>query len=250
MTIAYHYFPSSHWSRVMSLVIAEKQLEVERHFVDIRHNATFEPSYMRINPKGVVPTLVHDGQSITNSLRIAAHLDEVVPEPALYQGLGDDAVREWVAELEAFPLMLFSYSVWVKGLRGERSSTILDDKVERAQRYAREYPELAALYTRKAAFFSAFRAQVYDAEHVAAETERCRRVLDELANAVSTRLWLGGEHYCLADAIATSVLYRLLDLDVLVEWRADPSHGLDAYYRRLCARPSFATVFENDPLIV
>ena len=77
-----HYFPTSYWSRNITLVVAEKGLEIERVFVDIRRHATFEPDYIRLNAKGVVPTLV-DGAPITNGMRIARHLDAY--GRALYQ---------------------------------------------------------------------------------------------------------------------------------------------------------------------
>lgn len=247
MTLVYHYFPTSHWSRVISLVIAEKGIEVERQVVDIRHNATFDPAYMRLNPKGVVPTLVHDGSAVTNSLRIASHLDEVA-SPALYTGLEDEHVDAWVKRLETFPLMLFSYSVWVLGQRGERSASILDDKIERAARYADAHPALRAEYTRKKAFFETFRAQVQDDAFVAAELERWGEVLDEIARCADP--WIAGETYSFADCIATSILYRLVDLERLDAWHGDESHGLHRYYARLCARPSFAAVFSNDPNIL
>ena len=38
---------------------------------------------MKLNPKAVVPTLVHDGCTILESTVICEYLDEVFPEPAL-----------------------------------------------------------------------------------------------------------------------------------------------------------------------
>ena len=50
----------------------------------------------------------------------------------------------------------------------------------------------------------------------------------------------------LADAIATSILYRLLDLPKLDEWNVS-GHPLRAYLDRLKERPGFRVVFEDDP---
>jgi glutathione S-transferase len=41
----------------------------------------FDPVYMRLNPKAVVPTLVHDGHTIVESTVICEYLDEVFPQP-------------------------------------------------------------------------------------------------------------------------------------------------------------------------
>ena len=160
-----HYFPTSHWSRVVALVLAEKGLDPQRHVVDIRKNATFEPQYMRLNPRGVVPTLVIGGEAVCDSMKIAKRLDAVAP-PELYPDEPD--VTAWADRLEAFPTMLLSYSVWVLGKRGEKSADILDDKVQRAARYATAHPELRDLYERKRRFFAEFRDRVYDPAALAA----------------------------------------------------------------------------------
>jgi tetrachloro-p-hydroquinone reductive dehalogenase len=229
---------------VISLVIAEKGLAVERHLVDIRKNGSFEPDYIRLNPKGVVPTIVDDGTVVCNSPRIAKYLDAKAGPP-----LCTEVAESWIAELAEFPLMLFSYSVWVLGRKGERSAAILDDKVERAGRYAEQYPELAQQFIRKRDYFSDFRAQVMNPAYVEEQKQHYQGVLDKMSQAVSTTTWLASEEYSFADAIATSILYRLVDLELLHGWRSDGQHPLSNYFERLQARPSFAAVFVTDPLL-
>lgn len=247
VALSYHYFPASHWSRVISLALAEKDLEPERHVVDIRNNATLEPEYMRLNPRGVVPTLVDDGTVVWDSLRIAAHLDGV-GGPRLHRR-DDPTHARWMDTLEDFRLMHLSYSVWVLGHKGERSADILADKIARATKYAEQYPDLREAYARKAAFFEQFSRELHDDAYM----ERCladsQSTLDAMERAVTSRPWLGGEEYGLADAIATSILYRIVDLQRLHGWHSDPEDPLRQYYDRLCARASFAKVFLDDPQI-
>lgn len=241
-----HYFPRSHWSRAVSLLIAELGLEVERSLVDIRKNASFEPAYLALNPRGVVPTLC-DGETVVwDSLAIARHLDGLAGTAKCPL---DGPVAARVNELEAFPLMLFSYAEWVKGKRGERSASILDDKVDRARRYADAHPEHRAAYTRKAAFFARFRDEVYDDAHVAEQTRRCRDTLDGLGEAVRGGAFAAGDGYTFADAILTSILFRLVDLGRIDHWHGDTEHGLHGYFERMKARPSYRAVFEDDPLL-
>jgi glutathione S-transferase len=240
-----HYYPSSYWSRNVALLVAEKRLEPERILVDIRKNANYAPEYLRLNPKGVVPTLVHDGNIICGGKRIAKHLDSIAGPPL---SPDDPEVQHWVDALDAVPVMLFSYAVWVLGKRGERSGDILDDKVARAGQYAAKHPELRDAYERKQRYFADFRAQVRDEAHVAREKERCTSLLDEMGEQLKTRDWIAGD-YSFADAIALSMLYRFDDLDQLCHWRGDDSHGLNGYYDRLRKRASFSAVFENDPLL-
>jgi glutathione S-transferase len=42
-----------------------------------------DPAYMKLNPNGVVPTLVHDGNVITESSLILYYIDEAFPDPPL-----------------------------------------------------------------------------------------------------------------------------------------------------------------------
>lgn len=238
----YYYFPSSHWSRVVSLLIAEKGLAPRFHVVDIRRNASFEPDYVRLNPRGVVPTIVDDGCVVWDSMRIAAHLDEVAPPRLRSEASG------WTDRLADFPLMHLSYFVWTRGLRGERSADILEDKVARARRYAAQYPELRDRYERKGRFFEAFRDEVYSESHMEGVLRGCGETLDELAGRVAEAPFIDGERWSMADALATSILYRLADLELLDAWNADP-HPLHGYLGRLRSRPSFARVFVDDPRI-
>ena len=55
----------------------------DRKNVDLFKNEQFEPWYLKVNPKGVVPALDHDGRVVTESSLICEYLDEVFPEPAL-----------------------------------------------------------------------------------------------------------------------------------------------------------------------
>ena len=57
----YHHGSSACAAKVR-FVLAEKELVWTGHYVDILKGGQFDPAYLRINPKGVVPALVHDGR--------------------------------------------------------------------------------------------------------------------------------------------------------------------------------------------
>jgi maleylpyruvate isomerase len=60
-----------------------KGLPFEEIPVDILAGEQFEPGYDDINAEHVVPTFVHDGHSIFQSLAIMEYLDDIRPEPRL-----------------------------------------------------------------------------------------------------------------------------------------------------------------------
>jgi glutathione S-transferase len=64
------------------LTLAEKGLEWESHLMALNGDQ-LEPAYLKLNPNGVVPTLVHDGNVIVESTVIMHYLNDTFPEPPL-----------------------------------------------------------------------------------------------------------------------------------------------------------------------
>jgi glutathione S-transferase len=48
------------------ILLPEKGLEWTGHYIDILKGQQFAPEYLKLTPKGVVPTLVHDGHVYGN----------------------------------------------------------------------------------------------------------------------------------------------------------------------------------------
>src|ERR1700727_2515717 len=58
-----------------------KGLPFEEIPIDILSGEQFEPAYAGVNAERVVPTFIHDGHSIFQSLAIIEYLDDIPPEP-------------------------------------------------------------------------------------------------------------------------------------------------------------------------
>src|SRR3954470_13710166 len=65
------------------ITLFEKGLTWETKRVDLFKNEQYDPAYLKYNPKGVVPTLVHDDKPIVESTLICEYLDETFPSPPL-----------------------------------------------------------------------------------------------------------------------------------------------------------------------
>ena len=78
----YHHGTSVCAAKVRT-VCAEKGLKWTGHYIDILKGEQFAPEYMALNPKAVVPTLVHDGQVIIESAVIDEYLDQAFAAPPL-----------------------------------------------------------------------------------------------------------------------------------------------------------------------
>ena len=64
------------------IALNEKGLDAKEHLLTLRGDQ-FDPAYLKLNPSGVVPTLVHDGNAIVESSLILYYLDEAFPAPPL-----------------------------------------------------------------------------------------------------------------------------------------------------------------------
>jgi len=64
------------------IALNEKDLAAKEHLLTLRGDQ-FDPAYLKLNPSGVVPTLVHDDNAITESSLILYYLDEAFPAPPL-----------------------------------------------------------------------------------------------------------------------------------------------------------------------
>jgi len=78
-----YHFALSNCSQRVRLALEEKGLDWTSHHLNLPGNEHVTTDYQRINPNGVVPTLVHDGQVVLESNDILAYLDDVFPDPSL-----------------------------------------------------------------------------------------------------------------------------------------------------------------------
>jgi glutathione S-transferase len=65
------------------LTLKEKRLPYESRFIRLFEQDHLSPEYLAINPDGQVPTLIHDGEVITETTIINEYLDEAFPDPPL-----------------------------------------------------------------------------------------------------------------------------------------------------------------------
>jgi|APSaa5957512535_1039671.scaffolds.fasta_scaffold94906_1 ganglioside-induced differentiation-associated protein 1 len=82
MLTLYHGLAST-CSKKVRMCLAEKGLEWESRLLNLQKFEQHDPDYLKLNPKGVVPTLVHDGEPICESTHIIDYLEANFPQPSL-----------------------------------------------------------------------------------------------------------------------------------------------------------------------
>ena len=83
MSIKIYGFWRSIASFRVRVALKLKGLAFEEIPIDILIGEQFEPSYETVNPERVVPTFIHDGHSMFQSLAIIEYLEDIQPEPRL-----------------------------------------------------------------------------------------------------------------------------------------------------------------------
>ena len=78
----YHFEPGANSLKSM-LCLKEKGVEFVSHYVDLHEFEQHAPEYVKVNPNGQVPALVHDGAVITESTVINEYMEDVFPEKPL-----------------------------------------------------------------------------------------------------------------------------------------------------------------------
>jgi len=77
MTLELYNFPASTCSLKVRICLAEKKLDWVDHRLSPSSTDHLAPEYLKINPNGVVPTLLHDGDAILDFSVIIEYFDEV-----------------------------------------------------------------------------------------------------------------------------------------------------------------------------
>jgi len=76
-------YPDCPFCQKVRVVLAEKDLEYEKIFVDLRKQEQKLPDFLRLNPYGKVPVLMDEDEVVYDSTIINEYLEEEYPLPRL-----------------------------------------------------------------------------------------------------------------------------------------------------------------------
>jgi glutathione S-transferase len=86
------HFVGSSCSQKLRVFLNLKGIPWESHHIDLPANENFRPWFLGINPRGLVPVLVHDGAVHIESNDIITHLEKAFPTPRLIPAGHEDEV--------------------------------------------------------------------------------------------------------------------------------------------------------------
>ena len=88
------HHPISSCSQKLRIFLNLKGIEWQSHVVDMQSKQNLTPWYLGINPRGLVPTLVHNGAVHIESNDILIYLERLFPEPQLIPARMEDKMEE------------------------------------------------------------------------------------------------------------------------------------------------------------
>jgi glutathione S-transferase len=199
-------------------VLAVKNLDWEGEELNLRRGDQQRPEYLKINPKGVVPALDHDGNILVESNIIVDYLNEAFPQPALMpeRPLERASVRWWMKKLDdglhleiaalsfgiAFRIQLMNALNSDKQLIDKHLNAIPDPYMREVQRQVVEDGIASPRFAQAVKEFA--------------------KLIDELDSELATHEWIGSDEMSLADIAFAPYVVRLEHLHLHGLWDNKP----------------------------
>lgn len=227
------HFSFSNCSQRVRLALVEKGLTWASHHLDLSRNEHISKEYQAINPKGVVPTLVNDGEVVVESNDILYYLEECFPEPAL---VSDDQSQKLVMESHIQlcaqshgAIKVFTYDQlfrqFLKVNEDDFSFLVGNRENQEVIQFMDDYRD--------------------DGEAWAMRVEQAMKgiagFLSRLEKSLKDRPWLSGDSYGLADISWVVNIHRLSTNGYSIE----DYPLLCGWFERVTARKSFSDAVLN-----
>ena len=224
MTVELYYFQplGTNSGRVFQALL-EKGVDFVPREISGREFEHLKPAYLKVNPKGQVPTLVHDGRSITEGAIANEYIDETFEGPPLRPADPRERWRmrvwsRWAENDLGRCLMMINWNRVVPTFVGERTEAEVIEVLETVPD-----PD------RRRSWLAAYR-QITPPEVMAESHRRAAEGARKVDAHLSQHRWVAGQSFSLADidlnnfcgfmAMWMPELVNDKDTPAFIEWRA------------------------------
>ncbi len=231
MLVLHHAWRSSA-SRRVRLCLEEKGLAYEGHVIDLAKMEHHSPEYLKINPNGVIPALIHDGRPLYESGTICEYLDEVFPEPPLRPDNAYDRamMRNWIRHVDEriHNLIIFNWRHDLQKVAEKWTDAELEAHLKKIP--SKERQEAWRRVARRP----------YTDEERAGARAKLVELLDRMESTLGQTAWLAGERYTIAD-IAVVPFVKRIEEEIAPDQMTSAIHPRVAqWWAAIQARPAFA----------
>ena len=131
----YHWEPNANSGKPM-LALAEKGVEFESHYIDLLKFDQHQPEYLKINPDGTIPAMVHGDRVLIESTPMMEYVDDAFDGPPLKPTDPKERwrMRWWMRFFDAYfgpSLSMIGWSVFVGPAVRQRPKEELEAAIAR-----------------------------------------------------------------------------------------------------------------------
>ena len=230
--------PMSPCAQKVRIVLAEKGLDWTAHHVSLPDKENLEPWYLKLNPLGVVPTLVHEGHAVIESSIICEYLDDTFPEVSLkpadtYQR---SRMRFWMKHVDVKLHPSCGTIQWPMVMRPklmEKPEAERDAILERIPEKPRRERQ------KRLVKFG------LDAPDVADAVKTYRSTIRDMESSLAQHSWVVGDEFSLADVCLAPYFQTLAQFGWTALYDRDCPRVAD-WYARCCERASYQLAVADD----
>lgn len=236
----YHHGSSVCAAKVRFALAEKGVVPSAMHYIDILNGEQFHPDYVKINPKSVVPSLVHDDNIINESTVICGYIDDAFEGPAL---------------VPADPIARTRLRIWEKAVDeqlhpacGELTFVCCHRHIvrrlgeEKLAEFLSSTPDESVTSTWKER-----KKEIVRLGFEAPGIENTIRLYDDYLRRMESSLeqykWLAGDTFSLADIALTPYVNRLDMLNMSAMWGQGRLPAVEAWFQRIKGMDSFAPSF-------
>lgn len=227
--------PQSTCSQRVRFVLHTKNLAFDEHKLDLFAGDQLQPEYLRINPNGVVPTLLHRGRAILDSAVIIEYLDEIGGNTAPFTP-ADPLERAHMRSM-----MRYIDEVPTPAVRIPSYNLAFLPHFQRMSEA--EFVALADSKPLRREFLLTMGRNGFPAKEMEQATDRLRRSVVRMNEwlGASGGPWLMGPQLSLADVAIMPVIVRMDDLNLNLNWADKPAvaRWLDAIRAHPAFKPTY-----------
>jgi glutathione S-transferase len=223
------------------LCLEEKGLSYDGHVVDMAKMEHHSAEYLKINPLGVIPTLIHDGLPLHESGTICEYLDETYPDPPLRPDSPYERalMRNWIRHIDGLihNLIIFNWRHHLQKVAQQWSDEELAERLKHVPSKERQESWLRVA-----------RKPYTEEERGAARAKLTTQLLDRMEEALNPGGWLVSKTYSIADIAAVPFVKRIDEEIAPDEVTVQKHPRVTEWWSKIQARPAFARA-KFDPFI-
>jgi GSH-dependent disulfide-bond oxidoreductase len=201
MLTIYHWEPNANSGKPI-LAAFEKGVAFESVYVDMLGFEQHQPEYLKVNPNGTVPAMVHDGKLVQESTVMMEYIDDAFEGPSLRPVDAHERwrMRWWGRFFDQFvgpSISMFGWSFFVGPAVRERDPEELRARIERIPLKERRIAWSKAIYG------------TFSPDEMQESARRIAFGVGHLEDALSEHPWVAGSTYSIVDIAGFNMMAGL-----------------------------------------